>query len=188
MIARRHTPVHFMPYWDQKYPDANQVETRSVEEMIQGVRERLIEAIRLRLRSDVPLGVYLSGGIDSSCLAGIATHILREKDPNARVTAFTLSFPNAESRYDEGPIAQRTAEFIGADMRVLKPTEEDIINAFEVSLGCSLLAPWLIKTRAGLHLAFRVGIVRSRRSSQAFAVETGAEGRLPSRPDRRGSR
>ena len=122
-----------MPYWDQVYPNAKVPETRSVDEMIEGVRERMIEAVRLRLRSDVPIGIYLSGGIDSSCIAGIANHLLKKDNPNAKVTAFTLSFPGKETKYDEGPIAQRTAEYIGADMRVLTPSEDDIINAFEVS-------------------------------------------------------
>lgn len=140
MIARKHTTLHFRPYWDQTYPDARVPETRTIDEMIQGVRERLIEAVRLRLRSDVPLGIYLSGGIDSSCLAGIANYLLKKENPDARVTAFTLSFPGEESRYDEGPIAQRTAEFIKADMRVLQPTEEELINAFEGCIWHSELA------------------------------------------------
>jgi asparagine synthase (glutamine-hydrolysing) len=40
----------------------------------------------------VPLAVYLSGGIDSSAVAGIATHLLREKNPNAKLTTFTMAF------------------------------------------------------------------------------------------------
>lgn len=143
LIARRYTPVHFHSYWDYDYPDASRPESRTVEEMIEGVREHLIEAVRLRLRSDVPLGVYLSGGIDSSCLAGIANHLLKKENPNARVTAFTLSFPGEETRYDEGPIAQRTADFIGADMRILRPSEEDLINAFEVRQEPGRVVPWL---------------------------------------------
>ncbi|KAJ7939633.1 hypothetical protein B0H13DRAFT_1850406 [Mycena leptocephala] len=43
-------------------------------------------------RADVPLAVYLSGGIDSAAVAGIATHLLRKKDPGARVTAFTMAY------------------------------------------------------------------------------------------------
>lgn len=140
MIARKHTPLHFSPYWDQKYPNAKAVETRTIDEMITGVRERLIEAVRLRLRSDVPLGVYLSGGIDSSCLAGIANYLLKKEDPTAKVTAFTLSFPGQEARYDEGPIAKRTAEHIGADMRILQPTEAELIEAFEGCIWHSELA------------------------------------------------
>jgi asparagine synthase (glutamine-hydrolysing) len=60
--------------------------------MVSTVRDLLVDAVRLRLRADVPWAVYLSGGIDSSAVAGIATHLLREKDPNAKLTTFTLAY------------------------------------------------------------------------------------------------
>lgn len=56
-------------YWDIDFPDKYQVDNRSEADMIDGVRERMLEAVRLRLRADVPVGIYLSGGIDSSALA-----------------------------------------------------------------------------------------------------------------------
>jgi len=140
MIARRYTPLEIRPYWDMTYSNAQLPETRSVDEMVKGVQDRLLESVRLRLRSDVALGIYLSGGLDSSAIAGIATHLLKKDDPKARVTAFTLSFPGAETKYDEGPIAKRTADFLGADMRVLQPTEEDLIEAFEGCIWHSELA------------------------------------------------
>lgn len=55
------------------------MEVRSEAEMIEGVRERLIEAVKIRLRADVPVGVYLSGGLDSSCVAGIIAHLIKDK-------------------------------------------------------------------------------------------------------------
>ncbi|KAG0172729.1 hypothetical protein DFQ28_007436 [Apophysomyces sp. BC1034] len=120
-------------YWDADYPDKTIPETRSVEEMVQGVREHLVDAVRHRLRADVPLGIYLSGGIDSAAMAGIATHLLQEKDSNAKVHTFSISFKD-DLEYDEGPIAERTAAFCGAVFHKLVVSQEDLVNAFDESV------------------------------------------------------
>lgn len=95
LTFRRSGQLSLRSYWDHVFPTSTVPESRSIDEMILGVRERLVEAVRLRLRSDVPLAVYLSGGIDSACIAGIATSILRETNPDAKLATFTLAFPGA---------------------------------------------------------------------------------------------
>lgn len=79
-------------YWDMSYPAATTSSSSTIDEMISTVQGHLVEAVRLRLRSDVPLAVYLSGGLDSSAVAGIATHLLRENDPHAKLNTFTLAY------------------------------------------------------------------------------------------------
>ena len=75
--------------------------------MIEGVRSQMLNAVRLRLRADVPVGVYLSGGIDSSTIAGIMTHLVRERGERIgneketdRISCFTIAF-DEDSGFDE---------------------------------------------------------------------------------------
>ncbi|KAF8964576.1 putative asparagine synthase [Flammula alnicola] len=131
--------LKIQPYWDQSYSNSQAVETRTVEDIVQGVRERLVDAVRVRLRSDVPLAVALSGGIDSSGIAGIASALLKEKSPCAKIVTFTLSFPDRRD-LDEGPIAQRMAESIGAEIHMVTPTEADLVAKFEHTVYHSEMA------------------------------------------------
>ncbi|KAK7040724.1 hypothetical protein VNI00_009630 [Paramarasmius palmivorus] len=129
LTCARNGHIEVRRYWDLEYPNASVEETRTLDEMIDGVRQRVIDAVRVRLRSDVPLGVYLSGGIDSASAAGIASHLLKEKDPDAKLMTFTLAFPGRKE-HDEGPVAQRMAESIGASIHMVAPTEEDLVQQF----------------------------------------------------------
>ena len=94
-------------YWDIQYPNKAEVDSRSEGDLVKGVRDRLVEAVRIRLRADVPVGVYLSGGIDSSVIAGIVTHLVKEQSlamgslPSTdRVSCFSVAFEKT-SGFDE---------------------------------------------------------------------------------------
>ncbi|KAI6778344.1 uncharacterized protein J7T54_003351 [Emericellopsis cladophorae] len=127
--------VQQIKYWDAEYED-KAVDTRTVDEMVFGVRERLVESVRLRLRADVPIGIFLSGGIDSSAIAGIVTQLARKdkvkvgNEQTSRVTCFSVAFPKS-SGYDESDIAQRTVEWLGVDMVKKSVTENNLAEDFE---------------------------------------------------------
>lgn len=78
-------------YWT---PQLEQDESITYEQAIAGVRERLIDSVRLRLRSDVPLAFCMSGGVDSNSLISIAKSLF-----NYDVHGFTIV--NEDSRYEE---------------------------------------------------------------------------------------
>ncbi|KAJ5128604.1 hypothetical protein N7526_006770 [Penicillium atrosanguineum] len=127
--------VQQVKYWDAEYEDKNKPETRTMDEMVAGVRERLVESIRLRLRADVPVGIYLSGGIDSSAIAGIVTELARKgkvkigNEEATRVTCFSVAFPEI-SGYDESDIAERTAEWLGVKTIKKTVTEDTLAKDF----------------------------------------------------------
>ncbi|KAF8176883.1 putative asparagine synthase [Mycena galopus ATCC 62051] len=129
-LCRASGDIETQAYWDLSYSSASAPSSTPVDSMISTVRDLLVDAVRLRLRADVPWAVYLSGGIDSSAVAGIATQLLREKDPNAQLTAFTLAFVEDEIT-DEFPLAARTAEHLGARLVRVEATEAKLIGAFE---------------------------------------------------------
>ena len=89
----------------------------SYEEAREEVRAKLDESLRLRLRSDVPLGLLLSGGLDSNALLARLVRGLGEK-----VQAFTIGF--AEKEYDESDIARASAKHFGVEHHVLRGTTD----------------------------------------------------------------
>jgi asparagine synthase (glutamine-hydrolysing) len=78
------------------------------EEAAQLLRELMADAVRMRLVSDVPLGVLLSGGVDSSTIAALAVAASSEA-----VKTFSISF--AEASFDESAYARAVAKFLGTD-------------------------------------------------------------------------
>lgn len=120
IILDRGDRFRMVSYWDHSFPsnseaatnlqtgsEQNQSPRDALDNAINTVRQLLVDSVRSRLRSDVPLAVYLSGGLDSASIAGIATHLLREKDPQAKVDVFTLGFPGITSiRCDDRSLIQ----------------------------------------------------------------------------------
>jgi asparagine synthase (glutamine-hydrolysing) len=89
-------------------------------------RERLDEAVRIRLRADVPVGVYLSGGIDSSFVAALA-----RRHAVGPLHAFAISFPDGQ---DEAPLAREMAARLGVEYHVVAADEASLWGRFEDTL------------------------------------------------------
>jgi asparagine synthase (glutamine-hydrolysing) len=93
-------------YWRLSYQTRQPVPT--LNEAAEQLRDLLAESVSMRLVSDVPLGVLLSGGIDSSMVTAMAVRASAET-----VKTFSISF--AEASFDESQYARRVAEFLGTD-------------------------------------------------------------------------
>ena len=99
------------------------------------MRDELREAIRLRLRADVPVACYLSGGLDSCAILGIAAD-LRE-DP---IESFTIAFE--EGPFDEGPIAEEMAARAGSNFHRFRMHEETLAEHWEAAIAHCEMITW----------------------------------------------
>jgi asparagine synthase (glutamine-hydrolysing) len=128
------------------------------------VREHFVDAVRLRLRSDVPVGTCLSGGIDSSAIACVVEHLLRTEAENARPIGerqrtFTAFFE--DHGFDERPYAKSVVTKTGAEAHWISFTDEDVVDALPAIVeaqdepfgSTSIVAQWFVMReakRAGL--------------------------------------
>ena len=101
--------VRIARYWENTYPTAETLDQdrRSEAEVVSGFRAVLDDAVAERLTADVEVACYLSGGLDSSAVLGLAQARLERP-----IRAFTIAF---EGAFDESPQAQRTAAFTGSN-------------------------------------------------------------------------
>ncbi|HEX3275528.1 MAG TPA: asparagine synthase (glutamine-hydrolyzing) [Gemmatimonadales bacterium] len=118
------TGVELCPYWDFAYPETSAVPAAVTEAAwIEEFAATLEQAVRLRLRADVPVGCYLSGGLDSCAVLGLAARHSAEP-----IRAFTLAFDQAA--YDEAPIAREMAERANAEFRPIPIRQADLAEHF----------------------------------------------------------
>jgi asparagine synthase (glutamine-hydrolysing) len=104
-----------------------------LEENAAVVREAVDRVVKMRLRADVPVGVYLSGGLDSSIIA--ASMAKQHRGP---IKAFTISFPDDEN-FDELGTAERMAEKIGAELHSVSCDHQSMLEHVEDCLWVSEL-------------------------------------------------
>ena len=111
------------PYWQ---PDFNHEEPMSEADAVDRLRELLDSSVKLRMRSDVPLGAFLSGGVDSSLIVAL---MCRHTDH--KVKTFSIGFLIKE--YDETRYARQVADHLGTDH-----------HEFQVTPDCLEILPKLV--------------------------------------------
>ena len=117
--------VAVYPYWDLSFPAQETLakDGRSDAEIVDGFRQVLTGAVRERLVADVEVASYLSGGIDSCALLGLAQQQL-----DRPIRAYTLAFEDA--LYDESALARQQAELVGSTFHPIPVTSRSLADAY----------------------------------------------------------
>lgn len=110
-------------YWDLFTNSCGFTAPRSYGEAKEQVKELLFDAVRIRLDADVPVGTFLSGGIDSSLVCAIVAHY------NKNLCAYTAHFEN--SGFDESKYAVATAQHLGIPVKVCDCSGEELGEVFD---------------------------------------------------------
>ncbi len=112
LIVDKNGKIKKEKYWDleQVYKKYFEIKDQKLDEneLIENLEQILIESFKLRLVSDVPVGIFLSGGIDSSTVTA-----LLQKNISQKLKTFTIGF--YEDKYDESKWAKKIAEYLGTD-------------------------------------------------------------------------
>lgn len=131
-------------YW--RLPEAAGPEKIQFNEAVEETERRLVEAVRLRLVADVPIGALLSGGVDSGLVCWAM------KKLNANVKAFTVGMPGDPS--DETAAARQTAAFLGIAHEVVELPRggpallDEIVDAYSEPFGSQSAQAMLLVSRA----------------------------------------
>ncbi len=143
-------------YWDLRLPQKGRFDLKSAEIRL---CELLKEAVKRRLISDVPLGVFLSGGIDSSSIVSMMAELM----PPSQIKTFSIGFK--EKSFDESSDARRIAEYFGTDHHeeILSPNTmlavfPEILNLLDEPFADSSIIPtYLVSKFTRRHVKVALG-------------------------------
>lgn len=114
---------HLSQYWDWTFPHGTPHTDRPIAAYRDELRALLVDAVKLQLRADVPVGAYLSGGLDSSAIAALVRHYHQRN-----LRTFSIGFEDAE--FDESGFQSQMATHLGTDHTSIMCRKADIAAAF----------------------------------------------------------
>ncbi len=121
-LLARQDQVTVERYWEVSFPTDDEPR-READDYLDEFRALLVDAAQIRLRADVPVGAYLSGGLDSSTIAAI----IRNHTGN-RLDTFSIAFSDPD--FDESEYQRQMARFLGTEHQVVHATHADIGRVF----------------------------------------------------------
>lgn len=110
-------------FWKMQFPDASDYEDKSLSLYTSQLKEALYDATTIRLRADVPVAAYLSGGLDSS----IITSLVKKYHNNDLIT-FSVAF--GDGKFDERQYQNDMVNYINTDHRIIEATYDNIGSEF----------------------------------------------------------
>lgn len=127
-LLYRQNQLIIEPYWQlsfvtNSHPGKDGLDSNSEKDILKQFSELLIDATQIRLRADVPVGAYLSGGLDSSTIAAII-----RKYTETPLDSFSIAFSTKE--FNESDFQQEMARHLGTNHQVIHCTPEDIGRTF----------------------------------------------------------
>ena len=162
--ARKVLPGHFLAasasgirdtqYWDLSFA---KIKNKTEEEWCELLRHELCEATRVRLMSEVPLGAFLSGGVDSSSVVAMMSHLMKRP-----VTTCSIGFEDEE--YNEADFARQVARQFQTDHHeeVVRPNAVEIIEKLawhfdEPFADSSAIPTYYVSALARQHVTVALG-------------------------------
>lgn len=122
-LLARHGNVSVRRYWQLDFDPAAPEGRPDTNQYLDEFRELMTDATRIRLRADVPVGAYLSGGLDSSTIAALV-----QQQGCSRLDTFSITF--SDPAFDESEHQRRMARHLGTNHQVVSVAHADIGRAF----------------------------------------------------------
>jgi asparagine synthase (glutamine-hydrolysing) len=134
----RNSELKLTQYWDLTFPAADETYARSEDDLAEEIRERLRRSVEAQMVSDVPIGAFLSAGLDSSSIVAMMSQATRTRATKSRAThqpvrTYTVTFPRkyrvGETTLDDPEVATRLARHLGCENQriVVEPDVTDLL-------------------------------------------------------------